>query len=420
MEMSGGGARRRAFAKAAVLGVGVLFAGGGSGGKALAVGVGAGRVGRGEGLVLGLPGAGGGYSVGVAEIYLVDRRRRDPWERIAVREVMVSVFYPAGEVRGFPLARQFSSGVAGVFGQVMPLVRPGLPRVGVDWAGTATHAYVGAPVLDGRWPVLVYSPGGGDPRSLGTCVAEELASWGWVVVCVDHPGDAVAVEFPVARAGRERVRTTVFRGDPRADAGVFRTMVGARVADVRFVLDELGSFAAGRGVDAAGRAVPKGFGRALDLRRVGVYGHSAGGTAAAQAMYEDRRIGAAVNWEGFLDQAPGASGRPGELLPVARYGVDRPLLLVGTDGFPGREELRRSWSAVRAHSGGRVRQRRFADAAHWVFTDYAAMVPQLQAAGLMTDEARRRLVGSVAPDVSVPGVRRSVRGFFERWRLGWW
>ncbi len=377
-------------------------------------------MGSGEGVVLGLPGDGGGYSVGVAELYLVDRRRRDPWERIAVREVMVSVFYPAGEVRGLPLARQFSPGVAGVFGEVMPLVRPGLPRVGVDWAGTATHAYVGAPVLGGRWPVLVYSPGGGDPRGLGTCVAEELASWGWVVVCVDHPGDAVAVEFPVERVGRERVRTTVFRGDPRADAGVFRTMVGARVADVRFVLDELGSFAAGRGVDAAGRAVPRGFGRALDLRRVGVYGHSAGGTAAAQAMYEDRRIGAAVNWEGFLDQAPGASGRPGELLPVARCGVDRPLLLVGTDGFAGREELGRSWSAVRAHSGGRVRQRRFADAAHWVFTDYAAMVPQLQAAGLMSAEARRGLVGSVAPEVSVPGVRRSVRRFFEGWRLGWW
>lgn len=308
-----------------------------------------------------------------------------------------------------------SRGVAKAFGQLMPLVRPGLPQAGVDWAGTAAHAYVGAPVLGGRWPVLVYSPGGGDPRGLGTCVAEELASRGRVVVCVDHPGDAVAVEFPVERAGRERVRKTVFRGDPRADARVFRTMIGARVADVRFVLRELGSFAAGREADAAGRVVPKGFGRALDLRRVGVYGHSAGGTTAAQVMYEERRVTAAVNWEGFLDQAPEASGRPGELLPVARYGVGRPLLLVGTDGFPGREEMGRSWSAVRAHSGGRVRQRRFEDAAHWVFTDLAPMVPQLQAAGLMTAEARGRLVGAVRPEVSVPAVRRSVRAFFARW-----
>ncbi|MFH8407858.1 alpha/beta hydrolase [Streptomyces sp. NPDC018019] len=362
-----------------------------------------------------LPNPTGPYPVGVVELYLVDRGRRDPWGEIAVREVVVSVFYPAGAVRGCVVGRQLPGGAAKLFGQVMPVVRPGLPKSGVDWAGTATHAYAGAPVLDGRWPVLLYSPGGGDPRGLGTCVAEETASRGWVVVCVDHPGDAVAVEFPVGRAGRELVRTTAFRGDPRADAAVFRTMVGARVEDVRFVLRELEEFAAGRGADAAGRTVPKGLGRALDLGRVGVYGHSAGGTTAAQVMYEDRRIGAAVNWEGFLDQAPAASGQAGELLPVARYGVDRPLLLVGTDGFPKREEMARSWSAMLAHPGGRTRQRRIRHAAHWVFTDYAAMVPQLQAAGLMTAEARRRLVGAVGPEVSVPAVRRSVRAFFARW-----
>ncbi|WP_079154495.1 hypothetical protein [Streptomyces subrutilus] len=47
----------------------------------------------------------------------------------------------------------------------------------------------------------------------------------------------------------------------------------------------------------------------LRLDRVGVYGHSAGGTAAAQALHEDRRIAAAVNPEGYLDQMDG------ELLP---------------------------------------------------------------------------------------------------------
>ncbi|MEU2794303.1 alpha/beta hydrolase [Streptomyces sp. NPDC007100] len=297
----------------------------------------------------------------------------------------------------------------------MPWVHPELPSAGVAWGATETHSYVGAPVLGGRRPVLVYSPGGGDPSGLGVGVAEELASWGWVVVCVDHPGDAVAVEFPVGRVGREMVRRTVFVGDPRGDAALFRTVVGTRVADVSFVIDELERVVGGRQTDAAGRAVPKGLGRALDLRRVGVYGHSVGGTTAAQAMYEDRRIRAAVNWEGFLDQAPEASGRPGELLPVARYGVDRPLLLVGTDGFSGGKEMARSWAATLAHSGGRTRRQRIGDAGHWVFTDYATMVPQLQAAGLMTAEGRKKLVGAVAPEVAVPAVRRSVREFFERW-----
>ncbi|MFD7668048.1 alpha/beta hydrolase [Streptomyces sp. NPDC059788] len=307
----------------------------------------------------------------------------------------------------------------------MPRVHPELPSAGVDWAATRTHAHLGAPVLrGGRRPVLLYSPGGGDPRGLGTSAAEEMASHGWVVVCVDHPGDAVAVEFPVGREGRRRVRATVFRGDPRADAGLFRTVVETRVADVRFVLNELEEWAGGgRSTDAAGRPAPEGLARALDLRRVGVYGHSVGGTTAAQAMYEDRsgprgrhsrRIEAAVDWEGFLDQAPDASGRPGELLPVARYGVDRPLLLVGTDGFQGRTEMERSWSAMLSHPGGRTCRQRIGGAAHWVFTDLAAMVPQLQDAGLMTAEGRKRLVGAAGPEVSVPAVRRSVRAGFAR------
>nr|WP_308345239.1 hypothetical protein [Streptomyces sp. ISL-94] len=50
-------------------------------------------------------------------------------------------------------------------------------------------------------------------------------------------------------------------------------MIDTRVADLRFVLD------------------------ALELDRVGVYGHSAGGTAAAQTLHGDRRIAAAVNLE---------------------------------------------------------------------------------------------------------------------------
>ncbi|WP_050503111.1 hypothetical protein [Streptomyces monomycini] len=158
----------------------------------------------------------------------------------------------------------------------------------------------------------------------------------------------------------------------------------------------------------------EGLGHALDPRRLGVYGHSAGGTAAAQAQYADSRVGAAADWEGFLDQAPDVSGRPGELLPVAREGVDRPLLLVGTGGFAGRTEMERSWAAVVAHPGGHTRRDRLDGSAHRAFTDHAFIAPRLQAAGLMTAEGRARLVGVADPAWSVPAVRGQVRRFFAR------
>ncbi|GAA2924400.1 lipase [Streptomyces thioluteus] len=319
-----------------------------------------------------LPAPTGPHPVGSVPLYLVDRSRPDPWDAgIAVREVMATVFYPARTVRGYPAGRQMDRDAVELFGQIDVPVH-GLPAAGVDWAGIASHAHPGAPVAAGRRrPVLVFSPGGGEPRAMGTSLAEELASRDYVVVALDHPGDSSEVAFPVARAGRDRVRPTALT--PVIGTETFRTMVATRVADIRFVLDEL----------AAGRALPEEIGRALDPRRVGLYGHSAGGTAVAEAMHEDRRVRAAVNLEGYLDDPAG------ELFPVAREGTGRPLLLVGTDGFDD-ARFERSWGAVR----GRVSRRRMVSATHWVFSDYAALAPQLEAAGLMSTGARRALVGS--------------------------
>ncbi|MFI9203227.1 alpha/beta fold hydrolase [Streptomyces sp. NPDC053048] len=331
--------------------------------------------------ILRLPAPSGPYPVGARTLHLIDSSRNDPWKpRIGVRELMLTVLRPAVPGRGFPRAPQMTPDAAAHFTTVAQPIHPPLPAAGVDWAATLTHARAGAPPLPGRRPVLLYSPGGGDARTMGSSLAVDLASHGWTVLTVDHPGDAAEVEFPNERPGRERVRPTVLEGPP--DAATFRTMIDTRVADLRFVLDALG------------------------LDRVGVYGHSAGGTAAAQALHEDRRIAAAVNLEGYLDQMDG------ELLPVARQRTDRPLLLAGTDGFRD-ARLDRSWAALLAHAGP-VARRQLDDTGHWVFTDYAALVPQLHEAGLMTADGRAAMVGPADPRVTVPAVRDLVRSFFAR------
>ncbi|WP_411144418.1 alpha/beta hydrolase [Streptomyces sp. x-80] len=365
-----------------------------------------------DGVTVRLPAPTGPHRIGVTTLHLVDRSRRDPWDSgITVREVMTTVFYPARDVRGHPVAPQLTAGAAEWFARLDVPLHLGLPVSGVDWAATMTHAHTGAPAQAVRRPVVLYTPGGVDPRTLGTGIAEELASHGYVVVTIDHPGETSEVEFPGATGQREKIRCTVLRGEPGPET--FRTMIDTRIADTRFVLDQLAVLAAGRNPDAEGRALPQDLGRALDLRRVGIYGHSAGGTAAAEAMYEDRRIGAAVNLEGYLDHPPEQPGQDGELFPVARYGVDRPLLLLGTDGFRD-ARFDRSWSAMLAHPRGHTRRRQLDHATHWVFTDYAVIAPQLQAAGLIPAAARNNLVGTISPAVSVPTVRHHVHTFFAR------
>jgi dienelactone hydrolase len=392
---------RRTVTKSAVLAAGLLLAGGG--------GIARARPADGD-VTLRLPAPTGPHRVGVTTLHLVDQDRRDPWNsEISVREVMVTVFYPARTVRGYPLAPQMTRIAAELFKAIdVVYVHPELPKSGVNWAATMTHSHMGAPAQAVRRPVLLYSPGGGDPRTLGTGLAEELASHGYVVVTIDHPGETSAVEFPDGR-----VRETELRGNSRTDVELFRKMTDTRIADTRFVLNQLKTLAAGRNPDAEGRPLPENLARALDPRRVGMYGHSAGGTTAAQAMYEDRRIAAAVNLEGYLDYPPTTPGQEGMLFPIARFGVDRPLFLLGTDGFRD-ERIERSWSAMLAHPRGCTRRRQLDNAAHWVFTDYAAMAPQLEAAGLMTADDRTALVGAIDPTESVPMVRDHVLSFFAR------
>jgi dienelactone hydrolase len=163
-------------------------------------------------------------------------------------------------------------------------------------------------------------------------------------------------------------------------------MMDTRFADMRFVLNHLSDLH-----------------ESIDLRRVGVYGHSAGGATAAVSV-EHPWVRAAANLEGYLDT------RDGELYPIAQHGTRKPLLLAGTDGFRD-ERFDRTWSAVLSH-GGPVRRVQLSDANHWIWTDYAAFAPQLQPAGLMTAAARAKLVGTSR--CGVPAVRRLVREFFDR------
>ncbi|WP_030202719.1 acetylhydrolase [Streptomyces sp. NRRL S-87] len=324
---------------------------------------------------LSLPAPTGPYPVGLRTVHLTDPTRTDPWVGGA-REVMLTVLYPAAVVRGCPRAAQLTPAEARRFAELAPRIHPGLPSEGtVDWGAVRTHGRVGAPPLPGRRPVLLYSPGGGDCRALGSSLAEDLASHGRTVVLVDHPGDASQVELPTG------LRTTVLMGPP--DPATFRTMIETRVADLRLVLDRLP------------RLLPEASG-------IGIYGHSAGGTAAVYAADRAPRVNAVANLEGYLD----LEGYP-DLAAVPDIG--RPLLLFRTDGFSaGADRIDSSWRGV---SGERAVLR---DANHWAFTDYAALVPQLAAAGLVTAEARTALVGRGDPTRTIATVRRRVDRFFAR------
>jgi predicted dienelactone hydrolase len=344
-----------------------------------------------------LPEPTGPRTVGVTELHLVDPERPDPWVAGRDRELMVSVWYPARSASGHPRPPYMRPGVArfadesGSFG----LTRPGE----VDWAAARPDAASMAPADDraGR-PVVLYSPGLGVPRALGTATAVELASRGYVVVTVDHTHETQAVEFPGGRVELQK--------EPPAELPTRKKAIETRVRDTRFVLDRLAVLRAGGNPDAEGRRLPAGLGRALDLERIGMYGHSAGGMTAAEAMRADGRIDAGVDMDGTLQY----SGT--EFLPVALEGLDRPFMLMGKAN---QTHLNKpSWQSFWDRSTGWKRDLSLERGGHYSYTDVQNILPALDERLDIPAQTREQYIGTVDPERSTAAQRAYLTAFFDQ------
>lgn len=130
-----------------------------------------------------LPEPSGPCPVGTTSLWLKDTSRPDPWAAgVDTRELMVSLWYPAGRQRSHPL--------------------------------------------------VVLSPGFTNSRSTLTALAEDLASHGYVVAGIDHTYESYATAFPDGRV------TTCLARERRGNGSQEKVAAG-RAADVSFVLGEL-------------------------------------------------------------------------------------------------------------------------------------------------------------------------------------
>ncbi|MEV7010177.1 lipase [Streptosporangium sp. NPDC051022] len=348
-------------------------------------------------LVLSLPAPTGERPIGTVTLHLVDRTRPDPLLRSRpYRELMVSLWYPAKEAPGLPLAPQMSRRAAADWDKnsAPPM---GIKSGAVDWAATRTHARVGAPVdrPAGGLPVVVFAPGDGGPRTLGTVLVEELASRGYLVVSVDHTYEADQVEFPGGRVERALPLPEKLTED--VIAALIRKHSRARVADMRFVLDRLTSLRQGNNPDADSVPLPPGLLGSVDRSRIGMLGQSLGGSVAAQLLHDDPRVAAGVNLDG------------GYVGPVARTGVAKPFLQMASE--PHTRETEPTWKSFWDRSTGWKRELRLTGARHGSFTDLQALFPQLT--GTLKNLPDAELIGTIDPRRSVAAQRAYVTAFFD-------
>ena len=253
----------------------------------------------------------GPYSVGTYDRLWVDELRperysKDPNDK---RKLPVQVWYPADRpLEGDPAPYIVSPAEFG----------PSSPLKAVEHV--KTNAVTGAQVAKGQktYPVLIYNHGAGWTRFSATFLTELLASRGYIVFSIDHPGANRTVRF--SDGASFTMDTLTFPAPDHNDmkASSARSMEYLNTVslpiwldDSRFVLDRL---------EAMNRA-PGPFQGRLDLERIGMLGWSFGGATAIEMARIDPRVKAAVNHDGRL--FGGAMHEPvGRPFMLFHHGID--------------------------------------------------------------------------------------------------
>jgi predicted dienelactone hydrolase len=256
---------------------------------------------------LDLPPPNGCYPVGVKTLLLTDTHRS--------RDLVVTFWYPStGET--FPFAPYMDKKTADAVAEEWKL-QPGFERQ------VHTHSRTLAPIAQrGPFPVVVLEHGTGVVPSIYTVLAEGLASTGFVVVATNHTPDSLISVFPDGHEVRFKPYwpTGAERRAQGVAIGKFAEDVLMR--DVHFVLDRISEM----------QSHDEFWHGQLNLSRVGIVGHSMGGTTAAWATKEDPRILAGVNLDGSTFPGLNADVRPVE--------VHKPLLFIMTEEHASNPDVR--------------------------------------------------------------------------------
>jgi len=262
-----------------------------------------------------LPPLDGSFAVGTISVEMTDPERTGLIGRPAneSRRLPVRIWYPApAHTTG---SRAAYTGRA----QAMSLGT----NFGQPWfyytqlAAIRPHAIRAAAVAPGPWPVVLFNHGFWSYPEQNTALVERLASHGYVVVAIGHPGDAVAFRLT------DGTRLDPWPGDAsdstadRALEDGIAAFMGGSTEEARFAgLPRFDAGSAGHRIDASARAwrddnlfvlaelhrtqLPQ-LARVTtqaDFARVAVVGMSFGGSVAPSACARIPECRAAINLDG--------------------------------------------------------------------------------------------------------------------------
>src|SRR5947209_2624130 len=318
-----------------------------------------------------LPTPTGPFAVGRALYDWVDNETLDSLAPVPPtrRELLAWIWYPstAGESAANEdyLPARIRAAVERGRG---PLISKFLTR---DLSKVHVHSIRNAAVSPQQqsFPVVIMRAGASAEVANYSTIAEDLASHGYVVVGFDAPYRTLVVAFPDGRVITRTPENNPELGSRQEQVRRANKLLAAWTADIGFVLDQLDRLNTS---DASGR-----FTGRLDMKRVGVFGHSFGGAQAAQFCSADSRCKAGIDVDGALFGS------------VIEAGIHKPFmfLLSGHGDFSSDAETRQIKADIqsvydRLPADGRLRIV-IRGANHFTFSDDGALLKSRLVRGLL-------------------------------------
>ncbi|KFY47227.1 hypothetical protein V494_00091 [Pseudogymnoascus sp. VKM F-4513 (FW-928)] len=310
-----------------------------------------------------IPNPSGKYNVTLSTGPLIDYTRNDPYAGTPTRALMVSVFQPATcESVPVPYMPDKTADYQGPFLQQIFNISADLSPFFLEarLPVCSDQSDSCSPLDD--FPILLFSPGYSIPRLYYNVLASAISSEGFVVITIDHPGDADIVTYPDGHA--------VYNNDTSQTIPTMQEHLPIRISDVSFVIDQLSN------ATAMAELLPKRGAQPFPIDRVAMLGHSLGGVAAVIAAGQDPRLRGVINLDGTFIESPAASG------------VNQPVLLM-SHGMADE-----SWPATWPLLRGPKLWVDIANTTHQTFSD----VPTLFQAAGQDAAALADVLGTIAPD----------------------
>ncbi|OBT48844.1 hypothetical protein VE00_00660 [Pseudogymnoascus sp. WSF 3629] len=311
-----------------------------------------------------VPNPPGKHNVTLTTGALIDYGRNDPFAATPTpRALMLSVFQPAtcASTVAVPYMPDKTAYYQGPFLQEIFNIAADLTPLflGARLPVCSNHPSSCSTIDD--VPILLFSPGYSIPRLYYNVLASAIASEGFIVITIDHPGDADIITYPDGHA--------VYNNDTIQSIATMQEHLPIRAVDASFVIDQLSN------ATAMAELLPQRGRRSFPTNRVAMLGHSLGGVAAVIAASQDPRIRGAINMDGTFLESPSS-------------GVSQPVLLM-SHGMADE-----SWPATWPLLKGPKLWVDIANTTHQTFSDVPTL---LQSAG-QDPAALADVLGTIAPD----------------------